>query len=61
MIVCPLAVLYSYAKAAQDILQLLRKRGTTRNDLKRLLSFDEFNRLVGLDSKYQAEKRYAVG
>lgn len=60
MIVCPLAVLYSYAKAAQDILKILRRKGTTRNDLKRLLSFDEFNRLVKLESKYEAEKRYAV-
>lgn len=60
MIVCPLAVLYSYAKAAQSILRILRKKGTTRNDLKRLLHFDEFNRLVRLDSKYEAEKRYAI-
>jgi methylisocitrate lyase len=60
MIVCPLAVLYSYAKAAKDILTTLRKKGTTRNDIKRLLPFDEFNRLVKLESKYEAEKRYAV-
>jgi len=61
MIVCPLSVLYSYAKAAQEILQVLRRKGTTRNDLKRLLSFDEFNRLVKLESKYEAERQYAVG
>jgi methylisocitrate lyase len=61
MIVCPLAVLYSYAKAAKEILRVLREKGTTRNSLKQLLPFDEFNRLVHLDSKYAAEKRYAVG
>src|SRR5262245_42136481 len=60
MIVCPLAVLYSYAKAAQDILRILRTKATTRKNLKRLLSFDEFNRLVKLESKYDAEKKYAV-
>ncbi len=60
MIVCPLAVLYSYAKAAQDILRVLRAKGTTRNDRKRLLNFDEFNRLVRLDAKYETERRYAA-
>lgn len=58
MIVCPLTVLYSYAKAAQEILRALRRKGTTRNDLRRLLTFDEFNRLLRLDAKYEAEARY---
>lgn len=60
MIVCPLAALYASAKAISDVYRILRKRETTRNDLDRMLLFDEFNRIIGLQAKYDAEERYAV-
>ncbi len=60
MIVCPLAALYASAKAIGDVYRILRKRETTRNDLDRMLLFDEFNRIIGLQAKYDAEERYAV-
>ena len=60
MIVCPLAALYASAKAVTDIYRILKTKETTRNDLDRVLTFDEFNRIVGLESKYDVEKRYAV-
>ncbi|MBI5394425.1 MAG: isocitrate lyase/PEP mutase family protein [Verrucomicrobia bacterium] len=60
MIVCPLAALYASAKAVTDVYRILKTKGTTRNDLSRVLTFDEFNRIIGLQAKYDAEKRYAA-
>jgi 2-methylisocitrate lyase-like PEP mutase family enzyme len=60
MIVCPLAALYASAKAVTDVYRILKTKETTRNDLDRVLTFDEFNRIIGLESKYDIEKRYAV-
>ena len=60
MIVCPLAALYASAKAVTDVYRILKTKETTRNDLDRALTFDEFNRIIGLESKYDTEKRYAV-
>ncbi|MCX6910786.1 MAG: isocitrate lyase/PEP mutase family protein, partial [Verrucomicrobia bacterium] len=60
MIVCPLAGLYAAAKAVTEIYRVLKTKETTRNDLDRVLRFDEFNRIIGLQAKYDAEKRYAV-
>ena len=61
MIVCPLAGLYAAAKAVTGIYRVLKTRETTRRDLDRVLTFDEFNRIIGLQEKYAAEKRYEVG
>ncbi len=60
MIVCPLAGLYAAAKAVTEIYRILKTKETTRKDLDRMLTFDEFNRIIGLQAKYDAEKRYAV-
>jgi len=60
MIVCPLAALYASAKAVTEVYRILRTKETTRNDLNRMLTFDEFNQIIGLQAKYDAEKRYAV-
>ncbi len=58
MIVCPLSILFSYAKVAREIVTALRTEGSTRRHLDRLMGFDEFNKLVRLESKYAAEQRY---
>lgn len=60
MIVCPLAALYAAAKAVTDVYRILKTKETTRKDLDRMLTFDEFNKIIGLQAKYDAEKRYAV-
>ena len=60
MIVCPLAALYAAAKAVTDVYRILKTKETTRKDLDRMLTFDEFNKIIGLQEKYDAEKRYAV-
>jgi hypothetical protein len=42
----------------QEIFTTLRREGSTHSQLDKLMSFEEFNRLVRLESKYAAEKRY---
>ncbi|MBI5819644.1 MAG: isocitrate lyase/PEP mutase family protein [Verrucomicrobia bacterium] len=60
MIVCPLAGLCAAAKAVTEIYHILKTKETTRKDLDLVLTFDEFNRIIGLQQKYDTEKRYAV-
>ena len=60
LIVCPLAGLYAAAKAMMEIYRILKTKDTTRKDLDRMLTFDEFNRIIDLQAKYETEKRYAV-
>lgn len=59
LIVCPLAALFSSAKAVTDVLTELRERETTAGAIDRMIAFDEFNALVDLDSRYADEARYA--
>jgi 2,3-dimethylmalate lyase len=59
MIVCPLAALFAAARAVTDILTELRENETTAGALDSLLTFDDFNELVDLDSAYADEARYA--
>lgn len=58
MIVCPLAGLYAAAKAMTEVFSLLKTRETMRKDLDRMMTFDEFNRIIGLQAMYDIEKRY---
>ena len=60
MIVCPLAGLHAAAKTVMEIYRVLKTKETTRRDLDRMLTFDGFNRIIGLQAKYNIEKRYAV-
>ena len=58
LIVWPLGPLYASAKALKDIYSTLRTKGTTQAILDRLVSFDEFNGIVGLEEKYALDARY---
>jgi len=58
LIVTPLAGLLASAKALQEVYALLRRHGTLRDHLDRLVPFEEFNQLVELDRHYQLEQRY---
>ncbi len=58
LIVTPLAALLSAAKAIRDAYAELRRVGTMRGALDRLLSFDEFNALIDLDRHYALEKQF---
>jgi 2-methylisocitrate lyase-like PEP mutase family enzyme len=59
LIVCPLAALYSSAKAVLDVLTELRDRETTAAVVDRMLAFDQFGELVELEARYADEAKYA--
>lgn len=58
LIVWPLAPLYSVAKSLTDVYSTLRREGSTAAILDRLMAFDEFNRIVGLEEKYALDNKY---
>ncbi|MBI4524589.1 MAG: isocitrate lyase/phosphoenolpyruvate mutase family protein [Deltaproteobacteria bacterium] len=58
LVVWPLGPLYASAKALQTVYATLRQEGTTEKILDRLLSFNEFHSLVGLEEKYELDARY---
>ncbi len=58
LVVWPLAPLYSVAKSLNDVYTTLRREGTTTEILDRLMPFDEFNSVVGLEEKYQLDEKY---
>jgi 2-methylisocitrate lyase-like PEP mutase family enzyme len=59
LIVCPLAGLYAAAKAVTEVLTELKEKETTAALYDRMLAFDEFGVLVGLEQRYADEARYA--
>ena len=59
LIVCPLAALYAAAKAVTEVLTTLKEEETTAGMYDRMLTFDEFGELVGLEQRYADEARYA--
>lgn len=59
LIVHPLTTLYATARALVDIAKTLKEKGTTRDDLSKLASFEEFNKLMSLESWFELETRYS--
>jgi methylisocitrate lyase len=58
LVVWPLAPLYSAAKTLTDVYRTLRRDGSTLAILDRLMPFDEFNEIVGLNEKYALDAKY---
>jgi methylisocitrate lyase len=58
LVVWPLAPLYAVAKSLNDVYSTLRRNGSTLDILDRLMPFDEFNQIVGLDEKYAIDAKY---
>ena len=58
LVVSPLTALFAYVKAARSALDVLRERGSLRDDLDRLVAFDELTALVGLPDVLDVEQRY---
>lgn len=58
LVVWPLGPLYASAKALKDLYMTLREKGTTQDILDRLLPFDEFHEIIGLEEKYSLDDRY---
>jgi 2,3-dimethylmalate lyase len=58
LIVWPLAPLYAVAKSLTDVYSTLRRNGSTLEILDRLMPFNEFNGIVGLEEKYALDAKY---
>ena len=58
LIVWPLAPLYSVAKSLSEVYTTLRREGSTLSILDRLMPFDEFNEIVGLNEKYALDVKF---
>lgn len=61
LILHPLAGLYAAAQAIEAISPKLDRDQTTLGAEDRLMSFDRFNELIGVDAKYAISKRFNVG
>ncbi|KAK1300275.1 hypothetical protein QJS10_CPB13g00771 [Acorus calamus] len=59
LIVHPLTTLYASAHATMDVLRELKEKGTTRECLHKLATFEEFNQLIDLESWFEREARYS--
>jgi len=58
LVVWPLAPVYSVAQSLTDVYTTLRRDGSTLAILDRLMPFDEFNGIVGLEEKYELDAKY---
>jgi len=61
LIVSPLTGLFAAAQALSRAYGILADKGTLRDDLDLVTSFDEFNRVVDLEAHYELEARYRTG
>jgi methylisocitrate lyase len=53
-----LSGLYAAARALDETYREIRRAGTTQRLGDRLMSFDEFNALIGVQQRYQDDERY---
>ena len=58
LVVSPVSGLFAATKAIADAYGLLREHGTMRENLDRLIGFDDFTDLVGLPAVQALEQRY---
>jgi 2,3-dimethylmalate lyase len=58
LVVWPLAPLYSAAQSLADVYTTLRRDESTKAILDRLMPFNEFNSIVGLEEKYALDEKY---
>ncbi len=60
LILYPLAGLFAAAHGLASIYETIRRRDTTLGEENRLMAFDEFNELIGVEAKYKLAERYGV-
>lgn len=60
LILYPLAALFAAARAIEQVYQKLRRDGTTLGEESRLMAFDQFNRLIGVEEKYALAERFGA-
>lgn len=56
-----LSGLYAAAEALATTYSAIRSEGTTARITDRMMAFDDFNALVGLEERYAADERYRPG
>lgn len=60
LILYPLAGLFASARAIEQMYGKLRAEGTTIGDEERLMTFPDFNNLIGVEDKYAQAQRFGV-
>jgi 2-methylisocitrate lyase-like PEP mutase family enzyme len=60
LILYPLSGLFSAARALETTYARLKSEGTTRGVADRMMSFDEFNNLIGVEERYKLAERYGA-
>ncbi|HWO41646.1 MAG TPA: isocitrate lyase/PEP mutase family protein [Candidatus Eisenbacteria bacterium] len=58
LVVWPLAPLYAVAQCLTEVYGTLRNQGSTHAILHKLMPFEEFNAIVGLEKKYALDQQY---
>jgi hypothetical protein len=53
-----LSGLYAAARALEETYRQIRATGSTRGLENRMLCFDEFNQLIGVEERYRDDARY---
>jgi 2-methylisocitrate lyase-like PEP mutase family enzyme len=61
LVIYPTASTYVTTKAMIDLMEGLKKDGTTATMIDRMVPFAEFNKLMGLDRIREIESNYATG
>lgn len=60
LVVSPLSALFASAQALTEVYTHLRQHGTTKGLLGRLLPLTVFHDLIGLEEKYELDRRFGV-
>ena len=58
LILYPLTALFASARLIESVYRTLKEDGTTRRETERLMTFAEFNELIGVDEKYALTERF---
>ena len=60
LILYPLAGIFAAARALRDVYEKLQRDETTGGMYERLMTFKEFNDLIGVEEKYRLAERFGV-
>jgi 2,3-dimethylmalate lyase len=58
LILYPLTALFASARLIESVYRTLKEVGTTQRETERLMTFAEFNALIGVDEKYALTERF---
>ena len=60
LILYPLAGIFAAAQALKDVYEKLKRDETTQGIYDRLMTFESFNDLIGVDEKYKVAEKFGV-